>query len=153
MIDSQYENGEVSKNTGLIINLVKPFANNSNELDELIQIGRIGFLKALRSYNPKHCSGASIQTLATKIIRNAVYNYLRTNKPKALPIDDIPEHINVRLADYIPHLTQLEHQILLLRYQNYTFREIGQRLGYSKGWVCKLFHNIKDKIKIANENA
>jgi RNA polymerase sigma-B factor len=46
-------------------------------LEDLIQVGAIGLLKAVRCYNPKHPNKASLKTLAICYIRGEIRHYLR----------------------------------------------------------------------------
>src|SRR5271168_3717316 len=46
-------------------------------LEDLIQVGAIGLLKAVRIYNPQHPNKASFRTLANCYIRGEIRHYLR----------------------------------------------------------------------------
>lgn len=57
------------------------------------------------------------------------------------------------IQEYLPdNLSKIEDSVVRLRYEGYTFSEIGSQLGgYTKGWVNGKFKKAKKKILKANE--
>ncbi len=78
---------------------------NTDLLDDLVQVGAIGLLKAVRNYDPQHPNKASFKTLATCYIRGEIRHYLRDHAS----LVQVPRHlIEVcrQIAKYEEKLTQ-----------------------------------------------
>ncbi len=78
-------------------------------LDDLIQVGAIGLLKAVHCYNPHHPNKASFKTLATCYIRGEIRHYLRDYAS----LIHVPRHlmeVYAQIAVWEERLTQtLKH--------------------------------------------
>ena len=68
----------IEHNLRLVAHIAKRYANNEQELDELISIGSIGLIKAINSF--KEEKNFKISTYASRCIENEVLMYLRANK-------------------------------------------------------------------------
>ena len=136
---------------GLVVSIVKSFHPiNPTVLDEYIQAGRIGLLKAVRKHD---IARSSFSTTAWHYIRWAILHYIdREKTDTALPITIDPsgiQHENV--SDYFPStLSDNERNVITLRTKGYTFKDIGEIKGYSKSWANYVFHSGVAKIREAN---
>ena len=71
----------VCKNYGLVVSQALSFSNENSQflLEDYIQVGLIGLLKAIREYKEDK---AKFSTFATVCIRNHMLNLLRRTKNK-----------------------------------------------------------------------
>ena len=76
--DKEAKNKLIEHNLRLVAHIAKRYANNEQELDELISIGSIGLIKAINSF--KEEKNFKISTYASRCIENEVLMYLRANK-------------------------------------------------------------------------
>jgi len=149
-LDSIMEN-----NMGLVVLVAKSFnPQNEEQLDEFVQLGRIGMWKAIKKYDP---SRAKLSTLIWLYVRWEILRHLKKNNKKEIQMDE-----NLYLEDnliidsyfweYLPEqLTYNEKSVINLRLQGHTFFEIGKELGYSRGWANNTFKTAISKIKNGNE--
>lgn len=76
--DKEAKNKLIEHNLRLVAHIAKRYANNEQELDELISIGSIGLIKAINSF--KEEKNFKISTYASRCIENEVLMHLRANK-------------------------------------------------------------------------
>ena len=76
--DKEAKDKLIEHNLRLVAHIAKRYANNEQELDELISIGSIGLIKAINSF--KEEKNFKISTYASRCIENEVLMYLRANK-------------------------------------------------------------------------
>ncbi|MBR3381905.1 MAG: sigma-70 family RNA polymerase sigma factor [Clostridia bacterium] len=60
----------IERNLRLVAHIAKKYANRSRELDDLIQTGSIGLIKAVGTYTPNR--GRSFAAYAGRCIENAI---------------------------------------------------------------------------------
>lgn len=148
------ENQIIEDNTGLIITVAKSLKPaDQNTLDEYIQAGRIGLLKAIRSYDP---SRGTFSNAAWNYIKWEILTYIKKEKSdNFLPITINPSGTfdeDEDITNYLPNtLSDREKNVVLLRNQGYSFKNIGEENGYSKSWANYVFHSGIQKIKDANK--
>lgn len=73
--DSEAENFLVENNTGLVRSIVRRFLNRGCEYDDLIQIGSIGLLKAIKKFDPSF--NVKFSTYAMPMIIGEIKRFLR----------------------------------------------------------------------------
>lgn len=143
----------IKNNMGLVIHLAQSFKPNSLEiLDEFIQLGRIGLWKAIIKHDPKL---GKLTTIAWNHIRWEILTYINKNKKyKNLECLHFYEN-SIYKYDKTPlweilsdDITELEYEVIKLKYKGCTFKEIGYELGYTKNWAFKIFKNIKNKLNV-----
>ena len=78
--DKEAEEKLVEHNLRLVAHIVKKYKNSGYESEELISIGSIGLLKAVRSYNITH--GNNFSTYASKCITNEILMLIRADKKR-----------------------------------------------------------------------
>ena len=152
---SEIERRLVEDNLGLVAAQAHTFKNKGyNELDDLISIGSIGIIKAARSFKPE--LGFRFSTYATICIRREIIRELQLscqkNKLDELTID-ISKEEDLGFWDMVPdNVDEMERRILDMRLiHGYKFREIGEKLGFTRAWACHKFNSTIKKIKEANE--
>ena len=65
----------IEKNYALIKSIVKGFLNRGTEYDDLVQIGSMGFIKAIDGYDEKF--GVKFSTYAVPMIAGEIKRFLR----------------------------------------------------------------------------
>ena len=138
---------------GLVVTVAKSFnPTNPMVMDEYVQAGRIGLLKAVRTYDIER---STFSTSAWYHIRWGILAYIKQEKKEPmLPITVEPSGNSYEnITDYLPNtLSSRERDIVMLRTQGHTFKDIGEKYGYSKSWANYVFHSGVLKIQEANEN-
>lgn len=98
------ENQLVENNMGLVVGLAKRFYNRGYEMDELIQIGSIGLVKAIRKFD--NSFGVQFSTYAVPMIIGEIKRFLRddgiikvsrTYKTNALKARRVKEKLSQKL--------------------------------------------------------
>ncbi|MHA2358543.1 MAG: sigma-70 family RNA polymerase sigma factor [Candidatus Heimdallarchaeaceae archaeon] len=144
----------VTQNYGLLVSTAQRFyPSTKDELEEYIQVGSIGMLKAIDTYDS---SKSKFTTYACSCIFNEIYNYLRKLKKHQNNVHDIvdfEERQQIDIEDYFPEdLTEKERFILKLRLHDYTRKEISDILGESENSTKYLIRKTLQKIRKANED-
>lgn len=75
--DENARNELIEHNLRLVAHVVKKF-NNCGEADDLIGVGTIGLIKAIKSYNPD--KNVTLSTYASRCIENEILMLLRSSK-------------------------------------------------------------------------
>lgn len=128
-----------------------------NDKEDLISVGMIGLIKAIRSYDES--LGFEFSTLATKAIHNEIRRELQrvsTHKlHDTIENQELLSPESIHIQDYLPgNLTEVEKTLLSLRfYLGETFEEIGDRYNRTKQWADMKIKSIIRKIQEANEKA
>ena len=68
----------VEHNLRLVAHIVKKFDNTGEDVEDLISIGTIGLIKAIKSYHPN--KGTKLATYAARCIENEILMHLRSLK-------------------------------------------------------------------------
>jgi len=79
--DKSAEEKLVAHNLRLVAHIVKKYNKTGYDIDELITIGSIGLLKAIRSYNLEN--GNNFSTYASKCITNEILMMFRSEKKRS----------------------------------------------------------------------
>ena len=143
---------------GLVVSQALRFSNHRSYVEDYIQVGLIGLLKAIRNYNPDK---SKFSTFATVCIRNEIFRYTRKNKVKTASRDTQARSLVKRADDcyipteamweYIPDgLTEKEKLVLQMKFENYTHREIADAICCSKGRVKNILKKIISLLQRAN---
>ena len=96
---------------------------NPGALEDLVQVGSIGLLKAVKYYDPRRARSASFKTLAVCYIRGEIRHYLRDY----CSIVQVPR----RLTEINFQLAQLEEKLTRELDRSPTVRELSEASGYS----------------------
>jgi RNA polymerase sigma factor (sigma-70 family) len=151
-IDS--ENELVKQHTPLVVSIAFSYRPQPpNDYDDLISVGMIGLLKAIRIFDPSR--GTQFSTLATKIIHREIIRELeKTNGKKHESLNfDVEKEEHLDFNDYLPeNLTELEKTLLIDRFHlGMTFEEIGGKFGKTKQWANIKLSHVLNKIMESNE--
>lgn len=154
--DIDARNKLIEHNLRLVAHIVKKYASNSEDSDDLISIGTIGLIKGIDSYSNKH--GTKITTYCARCIENEILMYFRANNKnlknvslsesigfdkdgneitildilkvsKPDFIDEINKKDNIKLLkDYLEILTNREKEIIIRRYGLNNTKEQTQKM-------------------------
>ena len=144
----------IEENMGLVVLLAKSFRpRDDEERDEFVQLGRIGLWKAILKHDPRR---SQLSTTAWHYIRWEILRHLQRKSSQDLQLDEtIPvEDSKISLDslwEYLPDsLSDKERTVLSLRLDGYTFVDIGNKMGFSRGWANNTYRSAVDKIQDAN---
>jgi len=146
----------IEENMGLVVTLAKSFhPRDDHELEEFVQLGRIGAWKAIQKHNPAR---SAMSTTMWYYIRWEILRHLMKRKNKfEFQLDDtLPiEHngfTGINIWEYLPDsLSEQENEVVRMRTEGHSFIEIGAQLGYSRGWANNKFRDALKKINAANK--
>lgn len=157
-----------SRYLGIAMMQAKKLSNDPTQAEDLAQIGLIGFLNAVRSYNAD--TKTSFVTYASRCIRNRIINNLRSGNtgkyiPAQLctPLDSLidladpamtPEQVFLsqketrHIGDIIrKSLTDKEREVFSLYLSGLKYSEIAERLDMSEKAVEGALSRARKKIK------
>ena len=110
--------------------------------------------EAVLSYNPNR--NTALSSWIYFHIRWSIIKYLNSEKKYRDNMNNLvkePEssrHHNI--WEYFPNnLTKLEKQIISLKLQNYSYRDIDRKFHKNRGWSNKIYHNLIKKVNRANK--
>jgi RNA polymerase sigma-B factor len=96
---------------------------NPDSMEDLVQVGSIGLLKAVKYYDPNRTRSASFKTLATCYVRGEIRHYLRDH----CSLVQVPR----KLTEMNAHLTQLEEKLTKVLHRLPNTRELSEASGFS----------------------
>jgi RNA polymerase sigma factor (sigma-70 family) len=129
----------------MVHHIAKKFKpRNSNELEDYVQIGYIGLIKAVRKYDK---SKAKFSTMAWNYIKWEIMRHLSKHKIDNIIYDSslisniVSATITNEHEELMPfNLSPNENNILKLKLEGYSMREIAGKLKMSS-------YNLKTKYK------
>lgn len=147
---TQLESDLIEEYAPLVISQALCFRPTSvASLDDYIQIGYIGLLKAIRNYDPNR--NTKLSTFSVVCIRNSIYKEFKKFSKDRNANADPAGREDVHLWEFEPdNLTDIEKRVLGLRIQNYTYQEIGNKLNFTKSWASEVLSSAFRKIREAN---
>ena len=143
------EQQQVMDNYGLVVSQALAICSSrSSDLEDYIQSGLIGLLKAIRKHDPKR---SKLSTYATTCIRNEIIKYINKNKKhnvKKVPLEDIeiPEK-SIDWDTLTDSLSEEEKSILKLRLGNNSYREISDNMELSRNYIKSSMKTILIKLR------
>jgi RNA polymerase sigma-B factor len=111
---------------------------NPDSLEDLVQVGSIGLLKAVKYYDPNRARSASFKTLATCYIRGEIRHYLRDHTS----IVQVPR----KLTEINAQLAQLEEKLTKQFDRAPTVPELAAASGYSVADVLEAQQSWEARI-------
>jgi len=116
----------------------------ADSFDDLVQVGAIGLLKAIKYYDPHRSRSASFRTLATCYIRGEIRHYLRDH----CSLVQVPR----RLTEMNSQLSQLEEKLTKSLDRGPTVAELAQHSGFSvedileaqQSWEARIHYESLD---------
>ena len=146
----------IKGNLRLVLSVIKRFSNSNENVDDLFQIGCIGLIKAINTFNP--IKKIKLATYASRCIENEILMHMRVKKKLQRessyyePIGTDKEGNEIQLLDIMESkeptaleqiglkddtrkvyelldnvLSERERQVIIMRYGLYHGREYTQR--------------------------
>ena len=82
----------IEGNLRLVLSVIKRFSGSAENVDDLFQIGCIGLIKSINTFNPE--KNIKLATYASRCIENEILMYLRRNNKTKMEVS-IDEPLNV----------------------------------------------------------
>ena len=135
----------VNEHYGLVVSQAIRLSSQQSDLEDYMQVGFIGLLKAIRNYNPEK---SQFSTFATVCIRNEIFRYMRKNKKKPINLTIKKDNwytTKEQLWELVPDcLTEKEKLVRQMKSENYTHKEIAEKLSCPKGQIKHIVRKIID---------
>jgi len=149
----------------LVRSIARSFFVIGEDNDDLVQMGMLGLLRAIRTFSASSDSGAAFKTYASHCIRNSILDSVR--KAKNRPTDNAdfdelelfsknsePETIvlegeakELLTASIASVLNERETSVLNLFLDALSYQEISEKLGIEKKQVDNTIYSLRKKIK------
>ena len=149
----------IEQNMGLVLTVVNKFnPKNQTEKDAYVQAGRIGLWKALCKFSTS--GGSKFSPYAWNPIRWEIIKEIRAINGKNLnnlsPIEahqDQPDLDNTNTFwEWMPTtLTAAEENVITLKLEGHTFKDISTKLNLQRANVKKIFDSAVNKIRETNK--
>ncbi len=110
----------VNENSGLIWSVARRFAGRGTELDDLYQLGCLGFLKAIAGFDLEF--GTQFSTYAVPKIAGEIRRYLR---------DDGTVKVSRGIKERAATIKSARHHLALVLGREPTVQEIGNQTGFT----------------------
>ena len=173
--DESARNILIEHNLRLVAHIVKKYEGTGYDTEDLISIGSVGLVKAIKTYNPN--KGTRLATYAARCIENEILMYFRSAKknraeislhegnevvlidilgsePDAV-IEQVSRHIEQgSLWEKLSSLTSRERKIITARYgllngKCLTQHQIADVLGISRSYVSRIEKRALEKLGVA----
>jgi len=132
----------------IVLEEVKKTVRNKLELEDYIQVGFVGLIKAVRKFDP---SQGDFENYAKVCIKNELMTSFKRRSKKSFYYN-FSEKKSEEVWEILPDsLTSTEKVVLRMKCENYTNREIADFLNLTKKYVKKVYVDCINKIKHANE--
>ena len=155
---SELEEQLILKHYGLVVSQALGFIDNDKQLlEDYIQVGLIGLLKAIRKYDE---NVSRFSTFATTCIKNELINFSnrfvkRDKKLKVIYNTDLlltlSEKYIAEKSDSFESITEPltdeQRFIITKKIQNYSDTEISESIGCSRSSLRNKIRDIIDTIK------
>ncbi len=119
----------IQNNKGLIWSIVKRFQNRGYELEDLYQVGVMGFIKCIKRFDPSF--EVRLSTYAVPYVLGEVKRHIRDNGP-------------IKISRSLKELA-----IKAIEIQNEYYRKNGQEIRIDE--LAKLINTSKEEIALALE--
>ncbi len=135
----------VRKHMPLVRQIARRYSQfQPDSLEDLIQVGSIGLLKAIRYYDPTRARSASFKTLATCYIRGEIRHYLRDH----CSIVQVPR----KLTEMNSQLSQLEEKLTRSLSRAPSVHELSEHSGIAvqdileaqQSWEARIHYESLD---------
>lgn len=135
----------VRKHMPLVRQIARRYSQfQPDSLEDLIQVGSIGLLKAIRYYDPTRARSASFKTLATCYIRGEIRHYLRDH----CSIVQVPR----KLTEMNSQLSQLEEKLTRSLNRAPSVHELSEHSGIAvqdileaqQSWEARIHYESLD---------
>lgn len=168
----------LEENEGLIHKTIRCYISNPgeygmNSYEDLVQIGRIGLCKAIKSYDREK---AGFSSYAIPVIKNTILNELRSAKSTSKDFVDSYEDVSEKSKSEMTYEMEVQDesaymviencgkryggiaqkgvQALMLMVEGYSCKEIGHMFGVDAktitAWVSRARKKLKEEAEVLN---
>lgn len=146
IIDAQNGNQEtmtklVEKNNGLIWSIVKRFKDRGYELEDLYQIGSIGFIKSIQRFDTSF--DVKLSTYAVPYILGEIKRFIR---------DDGSVKVSRSIKELAMKIRDVQSRHLKEKGEEITILEIAKELKVSKEEVAVALDSLKPTVSIYEDS-
>ena len=154
----------ITHNLRLVVYIAKKYDSPSASAEDLISIGTIGLIKAVKTFSPE--KNIKLATYASRCIENEILMFLRKSSQlkNEVSIDeplnkDIENELEKRLVlQAVSKLNQRECLIMELRFglngrKEHTQKQVADKLGISQSYISRLEKKIIRRLKHELEKA
>jgi RNA polymerase sigma-B factor len=149
----------IEEHLPLVQAIARRYASHGESLDELVQAGSVGLIKAVDRFDPER--GPALAAYAAPAIEGEIRHHLRRHRRQAghearAPLEEIDagtedadrSEARLLLADGWPTLSERQRRLLELRYfGDLTQAEIARELGLSQAQVSRLLRATLDRLR------
>ena len=96
----------INENSPLIKSVIKKYINKGIEFDDLYQLGRLGFLKAIINYDESF--GVKFSTYAVPMIAGEIKRFIRDNG--IIKVSRSTKQLNLKINKFIEYFISINHQ-------------------------------------------
>lgn len=146
IIEAQNGNQEkmtklVEENNGLIWSIVKRFKDRGYELEDLYQIGSIGFIKSIKRFDTSF--EVRLSTYAVPYILGEIKRFIR---------DDGSIKVSRSIKELAMKIKDVQARYLSKKGQEITISEIAKELKVSKEEIATALDSLRPTISIYEDN-
>ena len=161
-------------NLRLVVYIAKKFENKTTSTEDLVSIGTIGLMKAVKTFNPE--KNIKLATYASRCIENEILMHIKSemsfDEPLSVDWDgneltlrdvlgtdpnDVFEEIEYDdekrlLRQTVAALPEKERNLMTLRFgldgnESLTQKQLADKMGISQSYISRLEKRILQKIK------
>ena len=146
IIEAQNGNQEkmtklVEENNGLIWSIVRRFKDRGYELEDLYQIGSIGFIKSIKRFNTSF--EVKLSTYALPYILGEIKRFIR---------DDGSVKISRSIKDLAVKIKDIQKKYMVETGQEITIMEIAKQLKVQKEDIAIALDSLKPTVSIYDDS-
>lgn len=148
------QDSDIKQFTNLITSIAKKYTSDEDMQNDLIQEGYLGLLQAEKNYDPTKATKFS--TYAYSYINyNMLHYYQNMTNDGTISLDtniegkeDVLKSVieSEQLERALEECSQESRDIILMKLDGLTVREIAEKKGYSKSKVSYILSKEKDKL-------
>lgn len=127
----------VNGNLRLVLSVIQRFANRSENMDDLFQVGCIGLIKSIDNFDVTQA--VRFSTYAVPMIAGEVRRYLRDNNPV---------RVSRSMRDTAYHAIQAKEKLVNSLGREPTINEIADEMGLKKEEVVIALEAIVDPVSL-----
>lgn len=127
----------VNGNLRLVLSVIQRFANRSENMDDLFQVGCIGLIKSIDNFDINQ--QVRFSTYAVPMIAGEIRRYLRDNNPV---------RVSRSMRDTAYHAIQAKDKLINELGREPTINEIADEMGIKKEEVVIALESIVDPVSL-----
>ncbi len=135
--DTEAREELVNGNLKLVLSILRKYANRSDNMDDLFQVGCIGLLKAIDNFDLAH--EVKFSTYAVPMILGEVKRYLRDNSSV---------RVSRSLKDLAYKALRIKEQLMLDLGKEPSIEQLAEKLGEDPMDIITALESLKDPISM-----